>query len=184
MSKRQNAVSRLLIFALRHNPSALGLTLDRQGYASVEGVLAGLAARRLAVSREDLDRIVANNDKKRFAFTADGEWIRASQGHSVQVELGYAPVPPPPVLYHGTARRHLDSILKSGILRGQRHHVHLSATRETASKVGQRHGAPVVVGVDAAQMHAHGHVFYRSDNGVWLVAHVPVTYLSVEDWSL
>lgn len=185
MSKRRDySISRLLTLALRHDPSALGLTLDAQGYASVDAVLEGLAARGPAFTRADLERIVAGNDKQRFAFSSDGTRIRASQGHSVQVELGYQPASPPAVLFHGTATRHLESIQKLGIMRGQRHHVHLSATRETALKVGGRHGQPALLEIDAARMQSDGHIFYLSDNGVWLVEHVPVTYLSVKDLSL
>jgi putative RNA 2'-phosphotransferase len=179
MSNRNDKAGRLLALALRHDPSALGLALDAQGYADVEEVLQGLARRGKAISREDLEHIVATNDKKRFAFSADGRKIRASQGHSVQVELGYAPATPPPVLYHGTATHHVESIQKLGIMRGQRHHVHLSAAEETALKVGKRHGDPVLLEIDAARMQADGHAFYVSDNGVWLVEHVPVTYLKI-----
>lgn len=179
MANRTDKASRLLTFALRHDPSALSLTLDGQGYADVEGVLRGLAARGKAVSRKDLDRLVATSDKQRFAFSEDGTRIRASQGHSVPVELGYAPAEPPAVLYHGTATRFLESIRKVGIVRGQRHHVHLSATADVAVKVGGRHGTAVVIKVDAARMQADGHTFYQSANGVWLADHVPVTYLTV-----
>src|SRR5262245_20427742 len=110
MSNRKDKAGRLLALALRHDPSATRIALDAQGYANVDEGRGGLAARGHAVSREDLEHIVATNDKKRFAFSADGTKIRASQGHSVEVELGYAPATPPPVLYHGTATRHLESI--------------------------------------------------------------------------
>jgi putative RNA 2'-phosphotransferase len=179
MSKRRDyGVSRLLTLALRHDPSALGLTLDAQGYASVEEVLQGIAARGPAVSRKDLGRLVETNDKQRFAFSDDGTRIRASQGHSVPVALGYAPAEPPPVLYHGTATRHLESIQKLVLMRASRQYVHLSASEVVAVKVGTRHGVPVLIDVDAARMHGDGHRFYLAANGVWLADHVPVTYLA------
>jgi putative RNA 2'-phosphotransferase len=62
-----------------------------------------------------------------------------------------------------------------------RHHVHLSATAETARVVGARHGRPVVLVVDAAGMSRAGIPFYRSANGVWLVDHVPPRYLRKKD---
>jgi putative RNA 2'-phosphotransferase len=174
-----NRISRLLSLALRHDPGALGLTLDAQGYVEVADVLRGLSSRGKTCSREDLDHVVATNDKRRFAYSADGTKIRASQGHSVDVDLGYAPAEPPAVLYHGTAMRNEDSIRSQGILKGQRQHVHLSVDKVTALQVGSRHGTACVMTVDAARMHRDGHRFYLAANGVWLADHVPVTYLTV-----
>ena len=122
--------------------------------------------------------MVRTSDKQRFAISEDGTRIRANQGHSVPVELGLLPQVPPEQLYHGTATRFLDSIRIQGLLRGDRHHVHLSANADTAVKVGSRHGQPVVLIVHAGDMHHAGHVFFRSDNGVWLVAHVPPAFLA------
>src|SRR5690606_2086128 len=117
MANRNDKAGRLLALALRHNPSALDISLDAQGYANVEEVLQGLAAHGKAISRKDLERIVATNDKKRFAFSEDGTKIRASQGHSVEVDLGYEPQKPPAVLYHGTAMHNEGSIKSKGIVK-------------------------------------------------------------------
>lgn len=165
---------------LRHRPDEAGVTLDAQGWVDVEALLAGLAARGTALTRADLDRIVAGDSKRRYAYSDDGARIRASQGHSVDVALGYEPAVPPPLLYHGTAERNLASILASGLDRRARHHVHLSAAVDTARQVGGRHGRPVVLHVDAARMHGDGFAFFVTANGVWLVEHVPASYLRTE----
>ena len=128
-------------------------------------------------SREQLEEVVATNDKKRFSFSPDGQLIRANQGHSVEVDLGLVPIEPPELLYHGTVERFLDSIRAQGLLRGNRHHVHLSADREKAARVGQHRGQPVVLVVEAGRMHNDGHAFYRSENGVWPTETVPAEYL-------
>ncbi len=120
---------------------------------------------------------MAWNDKNRFALDATGTLIRANQGHSVDIDLQLEPVEPPAVLYHGTGHGSADSIARQGLLRMSRHHVHLSPDPETARRVGARHGRPVIFTVDAAAMHQAGHLFYRSENGVWLVDHVPPEYL-------
>jgi putative RNA 2'-phosphotransferase len=119
---------------------------------------------------------VASSDKQRFAL--DGDRIRASQGHSVRVDLGLTPLPPPPVLFHGTPERNVPAILREGLRRGDRHHVHLSPDARTATAVGARRGRPAVLSVDAAAMADDGHVFLRSANGVWLVDAVPPQYLT------
>jgi putative RNA 2'-phosphotransferase len=125
-----------------------------------------------------LDEVVRTNDKQRFAFSPDGSRIRANQGHSVEVELGHAPADPPAVLYHGTSADAVASIRASGLLKQKRHHVHLSERPDTATAVGGRHGAPVVLAVDAARMRADGLAFYRTPNGVWLADAVPAAYLT------
>ncbi|MBZ0235077.1 MAG: RNA 2'-phosphotransferase [Deltaproteobacteria bacterium] len=179
MSVDDRATSKLLSYVLRHHPEEAGVTLDPQGWVDVDALLAGLAARGTVLTRADLDRIVAADGKRRYAYSDDGARLRASQGHSVDVDLGYAPAVPPPLLYHGTAEKHLASILATGLDRRARHHVHLSAAVATARQVGGRHGRPVVLHVDAAGMHADGFSFFVTANGVWLVERVPPRYLRV-----
>jgi putative RNA 2'-phosphotransferase len=180
VSDDDRRTSKFLSYVLRHHPEEAGVVLDPQGWVAVDALLAGLAACGTVLSRTDLDRIVAEDGKRRYAYSDDGARIRASQGHSVDIDLGYAPAEPPPVLYHGTAERNLTSILAIGLDRRERHHVHLSAAPESARQVGGRHGRPVVLHVDAAGMHADGFAFFVTANGVWLVERVPPEYLSSE----
>jgi putative RNA 2'-phosphotransferase len=170
-------VSKLLSYVLRHRPDEHGLTLDAAGWVAVDALLAALARAGLGVALADLERIVAESDKQRFAFSPDGTRIRANQGHSVQVELGHAPQVPPVVLYHGTVARALAAIRAEGLTKQERQHVHLSATRELAAQVGARRGRPIILEIDAAAMSADGHEFWCAPNGVWLTAHVPPRYL-------
>ena len=174
-------VSKRLSFVLRHRPDSVGLLLDAAGWADVDALLAALAAHGLPLTREDLDRVVAGNDKRRFAYDGTGTRIRASQGHSVPVALGYAAQPPPAVLFHGTAVRTLPAVLAEGLRPGRRHAVHLSADEATARAVGERRGRSAVLRVDAAGLAASGAVVTRSANGVWLVDAVPPRYLTVVD---
>jgi putative RNA 2'-phosphotransferase len=169
--------SKLLSYVLRHRPDSIGLALDAHGWAGVDELLACLAAQGKRVDRALLERVVAENDKGRFAFSEDRARIRASQGHSIAVDLQLREAEPPAVLYHGTASRFLKSILASGLRAGARHHVHLSADVQTATRVGARHGFPAVLLVDAARMRADGIAFYLSDNGVWLTSDIKPGYL-------
>jgi putative RNA 2'-phosphotransferase len=178
---RSVRLSKLLSLVLRHRPERIGLELDANGWAEVEQLLARLPRAGVTLERAELDAIVRESDKRRFALSDDGRRIRASQGHSIEVELGYPPTRPPARLFHGTAERNLAKIREHGIHRGRRHHVHLSATRTTAESVGRRHGKPIVLVVDATRMHAAGHVFFISANGVWLVTHVPPEYIDVDE---
>jgi putative RNA 2'-phosphotransferase len=183
------ALSRLLSKVLRHEPDLVGVRLDDQGWVGVQELIAGIrraarapnAVKRLRtlpeVTVEAIQTVVAANSKQRFAFSADGLRIRAVQGHSVEVELGYVPRLPPQVLFHGTAATNWASIAAQGLHRGQRHAVHLSGDVATAKAVGSRHGRAIVLQVAAAQMHAAGYAFTQADNGTWLVSDVPAKYL-------
>jgi putative RNA 2'-phosphotransferase len=176
--KPTTSVSKFLSLVLRHRPEIAGIHLDDEGWVSVEELIAGCVRCGMPLDADALQDLVRTNDKQRFALSDDGSRIRASQGHTVKVSLGYEPVEPPEVLFHGTVSRFLDSIRAEGLLRGQRHHVHLSETRETAVKVGSRRGRPVVLTVRAGEMHGAGFVFFRSDNGVWLTDHVPAGFVA------
>jgi putative RNA 2'-phosphotransferase len=175
--KRLVKVSKYLSKHLRHQPERLGLELGPGGWVEVDTLLAACAANHFPLTRAELEEVVARNDKKRFAFDETGARLRASQGHTVEVDLQLEPVEPPPLLYHGTPERNRDVVLRSGLDRMDRHHVHLSGDEETARKVGARRGTPILLAVDAAAMRRDGHTFYRSANGVWLVDEVPAQYL-------
>lgn len=175
--KQVTRISKFLSKHLRHQPEAIGLTLQPGGWVAVDDLLAACAGAGVPLSRDLLDEVVASNDKQRFAFDDTGERIRANQGHSVEVDLQLSPSLPPDRLYHGTALADVATILAEGVQRMSRHHVHLSPDVATAIKVGQRHGKPVVLSIDAAAMHAAGIPFYRTANGVWLVDEVPPAYI-------
>jgi putative RNA 2'-phosphotransferase len=184
LTPAQIRLSKRLSKVLRHAPETVGLTLDPQGWVPVTDLLDALSAHGPAVTRGELDAVVAGNDKSRFAVRTgpDGaDRIRAVQGHSrrVEVDLGLAPADPPAELFHGTPAANLGSILRGGLRPGRRHHVHLSADVATALRVGGRRSADVaVLRVAAAALAAAGQVFHRSDNGVWLTAHVPPDFVS------
>ncbi|MGX1322942.1 putative RNA 2'-phosphotransferase [Bradyrhizobium sp. USDA 377] len=171
-------LSKFLSLVLRHQPDAIGLVLDSQGWAGIDDLVAKANAAGTKFGRDDLLRVVAESDKKRFSLSADTDRIRAAQGHSVSVELGLAAQEPPSVLYHGTATRFVEAILSEGLKPQARQQVHLSSDEATAQRVGQRHGKPHIFKVDAGSMHAKGFEFFRADNGVWLTDHVPPEFLA------
>jgi putative RNA 2'-phosphotransferase len=169
--------SKLLSRVLRHDPARVGVRLDPQGWVGVDELLAGCGRAGVRLSRAALQEVVDTNDKKRFVLSPDGTRIRARQGHSVRVDLGLEPSAPPALLYHGTVGRLLPAITAEGLRPMRRHDVHLSPDAATARRVGARRGAPVVLIVASGRMHADGHVFRVTGNGVWLVPAVPPEYL-------
>lgn len=179
MNKQHIEISKFLSYVLRHAPQSIGLTLDREGWVTLDALIAGAKAAGRNLDAAVIHATVAENDKQRFALSENGLRIRAVQGHSTTtVEIQYASITPPDVLYHGTATRFLASIRKEGLRPGRRHHVHLSADLTTALAVGRRHGKPVILRIDALLMHQQGHPFFRADNGVWLSDPIPARFLT------
>ncbi len=170
-------ISKFLSLVLRHQPEIIGLTLDDNGWANVDELIERINSTGRRLDRTLLDRVVAENNKRRFSMSADGLSIRANQGHSIEVDLALKAVEPPEVLYHGTATRFLDSIRASGLHSGSRQHVHLSSDLTTATAVGKRHGRPAVLHIKAREMSLAGYLFYLSDNEVWLTERVPAEFI-------
>ena len=175
--KEQRKASKFLSLILRHKPKVVGLSLDENGWAKTQELLEKMKRNGSGLDLQQLMEVVENNDKKRFSFSADLSRIRANQGHSVKVELDLQETIPPDRLYHGTSEKNLLSIKEKGILKRQRHHVHLSADEATALKVGSRHGKPVVLLIKAKQMHEQGIKFFRSENEVLLTENIPSEFI-------
>lgn len=176
--KERITISKFMSLILRHNPSAAGITLDGNGWADVNLLIAGMnKSRRTSVTFDDIKEVVATNDKKRFAFNDDFTKIRANQGHSVKVDVELNEAVPPAILYHGTISKFVRAIRAEGLKPQSRLHVHLSADRETATKVGSRRGTAVILVINAFKMHEDGYKFYLSENGVWLTDAVPAVYI-------
>ena len=171
------AISKFMSLVLRHRPAKIGLSLDGAGWADVDDLLARAVAAGRAITRDQLNEVVATSDKRRFALSDDGLRIRANQGHSIEVDLGLDPVSPPEILFHGTASRFVGSVMATGLERRSRHHVHLTEDVEIGEAVGRRYGKPVILRIAAGAMAAQGHVFFRSANGVWLVEAVPAAFI-------
>ncbi len=171
-----NKTSKFISLILRHKPEIIGITLDEHGWANVEELIEGIKKTRL-FDMEMLEKIVRTDNKQRYSFNEDKTLIRANQGHSIPVDVELPVTEPPEYLYHGTGQKYVESIDRTGLIPKSRLYVHLSADPETAVKVGNRHGKPVVYRTSSGQMQKDGYVFYRSVNGVWLTKEVPVKYL-------
>lgn len=167
--------SKFLSLILRHNPKAIGISMDSHGWVVVQDL-----CKLMPIDIAELDEIVRTDSKGRYSYSEDGLRIRANQGHSIQVDLELKEEVPPEFLYHGTGKKFLDSIYKEGLKPMSRQHVHLSLDKETALKVGGRHGKPIVLKVHAYKLYEVGGNFWVSKNGIWLTDHVPPKYLSFD----
>ncbi len=172
-------ISKYLSKHLRHRPDRIGIQLAPGGWVPVNEFLDACQKHNFPIQLNELKEVVAQNDKHRFSFDSTATLIRANQGHSIEIDLQLEAVIPPDILYHGTSSSAVESILKEGISKMSRNHVHLSTAIETVRRVGSRHGVPAILTVDAAAMYSDSYTFYCSDNGVWLVDFVPAKYLNI-----
>ncbi len=179
MKPRHVVISKFLSRVLRHKPKAIGITLDEAGWIDVDELLRAMEAAGKPLTRAVLEEVVQTNDKQRFSFSEDGTKIRANQGPSIKtIDLGLTAQSPPEVLYHGTVAKNLTSIQKQGLQKRARQYVHLSADIETATRVGSRRGEPVILEINAGQMHEADYQFFISENGVWLTDSVPPQFIA------
>ena len=175
-NKQLQSTSKFISLILRHRPESIGITLDEHGWANVDELIAGVSKTH-PLNMATLEQIVAEDEKQRYSFNEDKTLIRANQGHSIPVDVELEEKEPPEFLFHGTGEKYVDSISREGLISKSRLYVHLSANEDTALKVGQRHGKPVIFKVKSGEMHRDGFKFYCSVNGVWLTKSVPVEYL-------
>lgn len=179
MREKFSQISKFLSYVLRHQPDAIGLTLDHEGWADISALIAAAVNVGKQLDYYLIQAVVTTSNKKRFAISEDGLRIRAVQGHSADsVDINYAEKVPPKFLYHGTATRFLESIRKKGLLPGSRQYVHLSEDVDIATTVGQRYGKPLVLTVAATAMYREGFKFFQAENGVWLTNAVPAEFIA------
>ena len=178
MNKHESKkISKFLSLVLRHQPQTIGITLDDNGWVEIDELLKGMASAKRHVTRDQLKNVVSSNDKQRFTLSDDGRRIRAKQGHSIDVDLGYQPATPPEHLCHGTPERFVPLIRDSGLKKIKRHHVHMHADQNLATEVGGRRGKPILLIVRSLEMHRAGHEFFVTENDVWLTDHVPAEFI-------
>ena len=172
----QKEISKYISLILRHKPEVIGISLDEHGWANVDELIEGVSKTR-PIDMAVLEQIVSEDEKQRYSFNEDKTLIRANQGHSIPVDVELDEKIPPEILYHGTGEKYVNSIDKEGLIPKSRLYVHLSSNEETAYKVGQRHGKPVIYIVKSGEMYRDGYKFFCSVNSVWLTKNVPVQYM-------
>jgi putative RNA 2'-phosphotransferase len=176
--KKIKNTSKFLSLILRHAPETIQLNLDENGWANVAELIEKSNKHNQDFNFETLQIVVETNDKKRFQFNDDNTKIRASQGHSINIELNLEPTTPPDLLFHGTVAKFIESIQQTGLQKMSRQFVHLSKDTETANIVALRRGKPIILTINTKQMQADGFIFYLSENKVWLTNEVPVKYIN------
>lgn len=174
-----NNISKYMSLILRHKPDVIGIELDEHGWANVNDLISGIEKDNHGFNFELLEEIVRSDSKQRYSFNDDKSFIRANQGHSINVDVELKEKEPLEYLYHGTGEKYVKSINQDGLIPKSRLYVHLSKDIKTAENVGKRHGKEVVYRINSGQMYRDGYKFYLSENGIWLTKEVPMKYLEM-----
>ncbi len=178
--KINDGISKFLSYVLRHNPDEIKISLDKEGWVNLTDLVNNSKKyAEKSFTKEDIVHVVETNAKQRFQLSDDLTQIRANQGHTVEVFLDLPDSEPPEFLYHGTAERFLEPILKEGLKPMKRHDVHLSYDTKIAVSVGQRYGKPVILKIKAKKMFDDGFKFKCTRNNVWLTKSVPPEYFEI-----
>ena len=176
--KQLTSTSRFISLILRHKPETIGITLDEHGWADVQELIDGInRSSGHTLDMELLEEIVRTDEKQRYSFNEDHTLIRATQGHSVSVDVELEEKIPPDTLWHGTGEKYVSSIDVQGLIPKSRLYVHLSSDIDTARNVGSRHGKPVIYAINCRAMVRDGYRFFLSANHVWLTKEVPAQYM-------
>lgn len=173
-------LSKTMAYALRHQPGQFGLTLDEEGWVSVDDLVAALCRHRhdwQDVGPDDFAEVIAQSDKKRYEMR-DGK-IRAYYGHSTPQKVAQEVSAPPAILFHGTTPRAARRIQVEGLKPMKRQYVHLSADLATARQVAlRRTPGPVILRVMALEAYQEGIRFYLGNDSVWLAEPIPPRFIT------
>jgi putative RNA 2'-phosphotransferase len=173
------ALSKLMVYILRHRPDEFGLVLDEDGFISLKELLQAIAEEEgwSYVRRSHIMEVASTSDRERFEI--QDEKIRATYGHSLPHRIHYEPVLPPTILYHGTRRRAYPHILQRGLDPMGRSYVHLTTAPELAMRIGRRRDPqPVLLEILARRASEDGIIFYLANPLIYLADHIPSSYIN------
>ena len=184
MKQKEYKLQRFVVYVLRHNPKALSLVLDDNGFVYIDDLLKGLSKNHkyFWATKDSIYKIVKEQyDKKRLQI--QGEKIGAAYGHSKRIieKLEYEAKEPPEILYHGTPKANLEFIYKQGLISRSREYVDLSSTKDTEKKVGIRHSQDIrTLTVMSRKAWKSGIEFYHPEDQIWLVKNLPANFIRHE----
>jgi len=184
--KQKEQLSHLISAILRHIPYEACVELDDEGFVEISKLVHGIKncwrnKHLYQWVTEDHIKAIAYLDK-RGRFEIRNNIIRATYGHSVKVNIKYPIDNEVKILYHGTIRENLQSILQKGLIPGKRLYVHLTIDKEIAKEVGQRHGKNIVIlKINADCVRKHGYEIYKANQLIYLTKYVPPQCIEIEE---
>lgn len=182
MSIDLRELSKTLSYVLRHNASSYGISLDKEGWVDIFGLIFQLRQKHVKymfLQKDHIEDVLKLCNKKRFEIK--GNKIRALYGHSQTQSVEKEAKEPPPVLYQGTYPEVADKIMVEGIKPMSRQYVHMSTSVNVARLTALRKTSnPVILRIDSEAACRDGLLFYLGNDDVWLSEYIPVKYITKE----
>ena len=180
MSDREaNSLGRILALVLRHAPEKFGVEMDLNGWVNSRELSEAIQNQRRHFHwlRGWHFEAIANADTK-GRYQVEGEMIRATYGHSIELELDLPTDDIPEALYWPCDPDTVATHMEYGITAGDRKHVHLSKTISNAMEAGHvRISRPAILEIDTTRAIADGHTIWRAGTTVFLCEEMPSEYL-------
>ena len=174
------SIGRVMAGTLRHFPEKFELRMEPNGFVDLRDFISALqrTRRRLQWLRpHHIIAIIETDPKGRYEHR-EGK-IRATYGHSIDVELDLPTAGIPDKLYYPTTAEEVDIVLETGLKPSDRKKVHLSKTYENAAEAGRvRTPSPIILEIDAARAIASGVVIQKAGKTVYLVDSVLPEFIS------
>jgi putative RNA 2'-phosphotransferase len=180
MSDREaNSLGRMLALVLRHAPEKFNVEMDINGWVNSRELSESIQGQRKHFHwlRGWHFEAIANADEK-GRYQVEGEMIRATYGHSIELELDLPTDEIPEALYWPCDPEEISTHMEFGLVAGDRNHVHLSRTIANAMEAGHvRHSRPAIIEVDTTRAIADGNTIWRAGKTVFLCEEMPADYL-------
>jgi len=168
---------------LRHFPDKYSIDMDDKGWISLEHFVKALRNRQKRfhwLRKYHVHALVETDEKNRYQ-QEDG-YIRATYGHSVDVDLDHPTDDIPGDLYIPTTEKESELLLEAGVNPSDRTYVHLSGTYDSAVEAGAvRSEEPVILKVDAESAIEDGNQIMKAGKDVYLAEEVGPEYLERND---
>ena len=178
-----NSLSRIVAGALRHFPDKLGLMMDGHGWVDISSFIDALSTSRSGFDWLRLQHIEALVDiDPRGRYQIDGGMIRATYGHTIDVNLDDLPIAEIDEFYYPVTEEEADIIIEGGLNPTERRKVHLSGSIEKALEAGgARTEEPLILKIDGTKAKKDGLKIYHAGTDVYVTDGIDAKYLSKVD---
>lgn len=176
-------VGRTMAGTLRHFPENFGLEMDEQGFVNLRELIRALQRHQRRfhwVRPHHIIAVIETDPKGRYQVS--NESIRATYGHTIELDLRLPTDNIPEELYYPTTSEETDIILETGLKPSDRKMVHLSKTYMDAMNAGLvRTDEPVILAVDVEKAIQDGYQVQKAGRTVFLAREIPPEYLRIAD---
>jgi len=178
--KELNSLSRILAGALRHFPEKFGLMMDGKGWVDISSLIDAIGTGRSGfnwLKVHHIEALVSTDPRGRYQI--DGGMIRATYGHTIDVNLDDLPIAEIDEFFYPVTEEEIDIILEGGLHPIDRKKVHLSGSIEKATEAGKvRTEDPLILKIDGKKAKKAGLKIYQAGKDVFITDAIDAKFIS------